>query len=129
MIFPFVAAGLLLLTAFAIHLFMGTKEYSAIMPSKDEKHFVQWAMGAGAFQMVTVDLLLTGVFALMLGLEIIEYNFHLALFITLIYAGYLIAWLAALTALRVRTSLYKSLGQWTIFLAALALMGCGIIMQ
>jgi hypothetical protein len=129
MIIPFLAAGIILLVAFIIHFIGGTKMYMFIRPSKDKKDFIPWAMGAATFQMVTVDLLLTGIFALMLGLELIEYNLYLALFITVLYAGYLVVWLATLASQRVKMSFYKSLGQWTIFLAVLALMGCGIMLQ
>jgi len=116
------------LAAFVLHTFTGTKEYLAIKPS-EEKDFVRWAMGAGAFQMVSIDLLLTGVFALILGLELIDYNYYLALFITLLYAGYLIVWLAMLALLRIKGTPLKYLSQWVIFLAVLALMAIGIIMQ
>jgi hypothetical protein len=129
MIIPFLIAGLLLLAAFAIHLIGGTKMFLTIKPAKEDSGFIPWAMGAAAFQMVTVDLFLTGLFALILGLEFIDYNYYLALFITLMYAGYLVLWLITLTLQRAGTSIFKSLGQWTIFLAALALMLCGIMMQ
>ena len=129
MIVPFLLAGLFLLVAFFIHLVRGTKEYLSIRPSKDSKDFVPWTMGAGTFQMVTVDLFLTAVFALILGLELIDYNYYLALFITLVYAGYLVLWLATLASLRVKMPLYRSLGQWIIFLVAMVLMVCGIITQ
>ena len=128
MIIPFLLAGLFLLVVFVVHLVGGTKEYLAIRPSEDGKTFTRWAMGAAAFQMVTVDLFLTAVFALMLGLELIEYNYYLALFITLLYAGYLVLWLTTLTLLR-KSSLYKSLGQWILFLVAMVLMICGIMTQ
>jgi len=128
MIIPFLAAGLVLLAAFVLHTITGTKEYLAIKPS-EEKSFVRWAMGAGAFQMVTIDLLLTGIFALMLGLELIDYNYYLALFITLLYAGYLTVWLTMLALLRIKGPQHKYLGQWVIFLVVMALMAYGIFMQ
>jgi len=129
MIIPFLIAGIFLFIVFAVHLIGGTKMYMFIRPSQDSKDFIPWAMGAGAFQMVTVDLFLTALFALILGLELIDYNHYLALFIALLYAGYMVLWLATLTALRVKVSFYKTLGHWTIFLAAMALMVWGIMIQ
>jgi hypothetical protein len=125
----FVIAGLLLLAAFIIHSIGGSKEYHIIKPNKGTNEFQYWTLGATCFQMVTVDLLLTGIFALLMGIEVIPYEYYLALFITLIYAGYLVMWLVTLAINRVEKSFYISLGQWTIFLSALILMSVGIFTQ
>jgi len=128
-IIPFIAAGVFLLFAFVVHLCGGTKEYLTIRPSRDTVDFQHWTLGAACFQMVTVDLFITGAFALMLGMDLIEYNHYLALFITLMYAGYLVMWLATLATLKVEAALYKRLGQWAIFLISGALMVWGMIIQ
>jgi len=79
--------------------------------------------------MVSADLLITAAFILLIGLDVISYNYHLALFLVVIFAGYLIFWLSNLALNRAKSQYYLRLGQWTLFVSAMLLMIAGIITQ
>jgi hypothetical protein len=125
----FLAAGFIIGAAFFIHLIGGNKEYLKIKPSRDDESFQYWLLGSCCFQMVSADLLITAAFMLLMGLDIIPYNYHLALFLTVIFAGYLIFWLLNLSLNRAKPRYYLRLGQWTLFVSAMLLMIVGIITQ
>ena len=125
----FLVAGIIIAIAFVVHLIGGNKEYTMIKPSRDDESFQYWLLGSCCFQMVSADLLITSAFMLLLGLDIIPYNYHLALFLAVIFAGYLIFWLSNLALNRAKSYFYLRLGQWTLFISAMILMIVGIITQ
>jgi len=125
----FLIAGLIIAVSFVVHLIGGNKEYLSIKPSRDDESFQYWLLGSCCFQMVSADLLITAAFMLLMGLDIIPYNYHLALFLTVIFAGYLIFWLSTLALNRAMSKYYLRLGQWTLFLSAMLLVIAGIITQ
>ncbi len=126
----FISAGIFLFISLLIHMIAGDKEYRKLNPKKlnsESTHlFGFWLMGRGTFQMVSVDLLLTSVFILLMGINIIPYNFQLSLFIALLYAGYLVFWLLTLLASKARPANYLRQGQWVLFLIAFILIVSGL---
>lgn len=126
----FVSAGIFLFIALLIHAIAGDKEYRELDPRKrndsSEKMFGFWLMGRGTFQMVSVDLLLTSAAVFLTGINVIPFNFHLMLFIALLYAGYLVFWLSTLFVSKAGRSNYLNQGQWILFLIALVIIVFGI---
>ena len=126
----FISAGILLLIAFPIHLLFGNRDYSRLDPQSNGLELPTlhriWMMGRCCFHMVSVDLLLSAVFLLLLGTQVIPYNFYLALLVLLLYVGYLGAWLATLYVSRVKPVLYLHLGQWMLFVVAFVLILIGM---
>ncbi len=126
----FISAGTLLFVSFLIHTIAGDKEYCKLNPGKQHdrpgKMFGFWLMGRCTFQMVSMDLLLGSVFILLMGVNITSFNFHLSLFIALLYFGYLIAWLLTLFTSKAGRENYLNQGQWILFLIVFILIVLGI---
>lgn len=126
----FISAGSFLFICLLIHMIAGDKNYRMLNPKKDNqddnKTFGFWLMGRGTFQMVSVDLLLTSVCVFLMGINVIPYNFHLALFISLLYAGYLLFWLLTLYVSKAKPTNYIEQGQWVIFLISFILIILGL---
>lgn len=126
----FISAGTFLFISLLIHMIAGDKDYRHLNPRKhkneNDKTFGFWLMGRGTFQMVSVDLLLTSVTLLLMGINVIPYNFYLSIFIALLYAGYLVFWLLTLCVSKAKSSNYLNQGQWMLFLIAVVLIALGI---
>lgn len=126
----FISAGIFLFISLLIHMIVGDKEYCKLNPRKQkndsDKMFGFWLMGRGTFQMVSVDLLLTSVFIFLMGIDVIPFNFHLSLFIALLYAGYLLFWLLTLFISKAKSTNYIQQGQWILFLVAFVLIVFGL---
>lgn len=126
----FISAGALLFVSLLVHMIAGDKEYRRLRPGGRDagsgKVFGYWLMGRGTFQMVSVDLLLTGAAVSLTGVGVIPYNFHLMLFIASLCAGYLFAWLLTLVISKAGPSNYLGQGQWMLFLITLALIVVGM---
>lgn len=126
----FISAGIFLFTSLLIHMIAGDRDYRHLNPRKqkneDAKAFGFWLMGRGTFQMVSVDLLLASAALLLMGINVIPYNFYLSFFIALLYAGYLISWLLTLCVSKAKSSSYLNQGQWMLFLITFILIMFGI---
>ncbi len=126
----FIAAGGFLFVVTLIHTIFGNIEYAALNPRKlgifDSKPFQNWLMGRGCFQMVTADLLLSGIFIFLTGINAIPYSFYLMLFMALLYLGYLVFWLASLFVSKAEAVHYIKVGQWSLFLVVFILTVSGM---
>ena len=126
----FISAGIFLFISLLIHMIAGDKEYRELNPRKQanesDKMFGYWLMGRGTFQMVSVDLLLTSGFIFLMGINVVPYNYHLSLFITLLYAGYLVFWIFTLFVSKAKSVNFLNQGQWLLFLIAFILIVLGL---
>jgi len=126
----FIFAAVWIFMSFGVHMIAGDKEYRRLNPRKQSgfgnEKFGYWLMGRGTFQMVSVDLLLTSAALFLLGIDVIPYNRYLALFIALLYGGYLISWLLTLYFSKAKQENYIKQPQWIIFLVALVLILLGL---
>ncbi|WP_373741236.1 hypothetical protein [Neisseria sp.] len=122
-----IAAGLLILLAQPVHMFIGDKEYRRLRPERDDTpHFAYWLCGRASFQMVSADLLLSGGCILLTGLDLLPYSTALIGFFTLLYAAYAVFWFGTLAVSRAPAVQYGKQGQWLLFCVITALLVSGI---
>ncbi|MCD7937713.1 MAG: hypothetical protein LUG98_12700 [Tannerellaceae bacterium] len=122
----FITASLLLFFASAIHVLKGVPLVNSLTPKKEKEVYRIWLMVSAGIQLITVDLLLSGLFLLLTGVGILPYNFVFILFICLLYSGYGIAWLLVLLSKKAEHGYYFRLTHWILFLIVAALSWIGL---
>lgn len=135
MVVPFAIAGVLMVLAVGAHVFVGTRETLALRPTENRptadvavstpstrgeltRH---WAQAMCVFQLVSVDLLLVTIAALLLAFtDVLPAKRDIGLFI----AAYLGAW-GVVWLVKVERRTYYMLGHWMLFFLCAALMVWG----
>ena len=127
MVVPFAIAGVLMALAVGAHVFVGTRETLALRPTENRptadaavstpstrgeltRH---WAQAMCVFQLVSIDLLLVTIAALLLAFtDVLPAKRDIGLFI-------------ALAAVKAERRTYYMLGHWMLFFLCAALMVWG----
>lgn len=123
----FIAAGALLVAAFFVHVFLGTRFYALARPAREhDDAYAAWLLGSCGVQMITVDLALSAAFLLLLGAGAVPRNFLLELFLLLTYGGWFLLWLLALAREKSASRRYLRLCHWVLFLTVAVLIGLGM---
>lgn len=135
MVVPFAIAGVLMVLAVGAHVFVGTRETLALRPTENRptadvavstpstrgeltRH---WAQAMCVFQLVSIDLLLVTIAALLLAFtDVLPAKRDIGLFI----AAYLGAW-GVVWLVKVERRTYYMLGHWMLFFLCAALMVWG----
>jgi len=113
MVVPFAIAGVLMVLAVGVHVFVGTRETLALRPTENRptadvavstpstrgeltRH---WAQTMCVFQLVSVDLLLVTIAALLLAFtDVLPAKRDIGLFIAAYLGAWGVVWLGQLTA-------------------------------
>ena len=140
MVVPFAIAGVLMALAVGAHVFVGTRETLALRPTENRpttdaavstpstrgeltRH---WAQAMCVFQLVSVDLLLVTIAALLLAFtDVLPAKRDIGLFIAAYLGAWGVVWLVQLAAVKVERRTYYMLGHWMLFFLCAALMGWG----
>ena len=126
----FISASVVLIISLLVHTIPGNKQYIMLNPRKhnraEERLFRIWLTGRSGFQMVTIDLLLSAIFIFLMGINVIDYNFYLALFISLLFLGYSIFWILTLFISKAKIFYFVRLCHWCIFLIVSVLVALGM---
>ena len=140
MVVPFAIAGVLMALAVGAHVFVGTRETLALRPTENRptadaavstpstrgeltRH---WAQTMCVFQLVSVDLLLVTIAALLLAFtDVLPAKRDIGLFIAAYLGAWGVVWLVQLAAVKAERRTYYMLGHWMLFFLCAALMVWG----
>lgn len=122
----FLAAGVLLIGAFFVHMVSGNRFYSTARPDRGAAGYPAWLMGRCGMQMIGADLALAAAMLLALGLGAVPRNFFLELLLTLLFGCWTLAWLAALIWERASGRHSRRLCHWVLFLVLTVLLSAGM---
>ena len=135
MVVPFAIAGVLMALAVGAHVFVGTRETLALRPTENRptadvavstpstrgeltRH---WAQAMCVFQLVSIDLLLVTIAALLLAFtDVLPAKRDIGLFIAAYLGTWGVVWLV-----KVERRTYYMLGHWMLFFLCAALMAWG----
>lgn len=126
----FLAAGALLAAAFFVHVFSGNRFYTAARPDRRAARpeaYEAWLMGRCGVQMISVDLFVSLLFLLLLGLGVVPRNFWLELFLLLVFGGWGVFWLVSLACEKAGGRYYLRLCHWVLFFALAGLVLAGML--
>lgn len=126
----FLACGALLAAAFFVHVFSGNRFYSAARPDRNTDRpeaYEAWLMGRCGVQMISVDLFVSLLFLLLLGLGVVPRNFWLELFLLLVFGGWGVFWLVSLVCEKAGGRYYLRLCHWVLFYALAGLVLAGML--
>lgn len=126
----FLAAGALLAAAFFVHVFSGNRFYTAARPDRRAARpeaYEAWLMGRCGVQMISVDLCVSLLFLLALGLGVLPRNFWLELFLLLVFGGWGVFWLVSLRYEKAGGRYYLRLCHWVLFFALAGLVLAGML--
>lgn len=126
----FLAAGALLAAAFFVHVFSGNRFYTAARPDRRAARpeaYEAWLMGRCGVQMISVDLFVSLLFLLALGLGVLPRNFWLELFLLLVFGGWGVFWLVSLRCEKAGGRYYLRLCHWVLFFALAGLVLAGML--
>ncbi|MGH1339421.1 MAG: hypothetical protein ACRBFS_25095 [Aureispira sp.] len=125
---PILIAACITSLAFVAHTFVGTQEALKTAPKKlkttvEDKIQQHWLQSMGAFQMVTIDLLLVSLILWALALtNWIPMEREVTLLLSAWFFLWGIAWLVQLLFLTKDKKDYLLLGQWLFWLVNAALL-------
>lgn len=126
----FLAACALLTAAFFVHVISGNRFYSAARPDRctaRPEAYEAWLMGRCGVQMISVDLFVSLLFLLLLGLGVVPRNFWLELFLLLVFGGWGVFWLVSLVCEKAGGRYYLRLCHWVLFYALAGLVLAGML--
>lgn len=126
----FLAACALLTAAFFVHVISGNRFYSAARPDRctaRPEAYEAWLMGRCGVQMISVDLFVSLLFLLLLGLGVVPRNFWLELFLLLVFGGWGVFWLVSLACEKAGGRYYLRLCHWGLFFALAGLVLAGML--
>ena len=126
----FLAAGVLLVAAFGVHVFSGNRFYSMARPNEKTARpeaYEAWLMGRCGVQMISVDLFLAAVALFLLGVGLLPRNYWLELFLLLQFGGWSVFWLVSLAYEKAGRRYYLRLCHWVLFLVLFLLVLNGIL--
>ena len=103
-----------------------TADAAVSTPSTRGELTRHWAQAMCVFQLVSVDLLLVTIAALLLAFtDVLPAKRDIGLFIAAYLGAWGVVWLVQLTAVKVERRTYYMLGHWMLFFLCAALMAWG----
>ena len=117
------------ITAIAVlgHVLGGTRETASIVPSNKDKTLTRnWKQAMGAFQMLSIDLLLVAIALFLIALtDIITFEYELTLILSLLYFLWGLVWLIQLLWLKSELKTYLHLPHWALWFVCSGLLYYG----
>ena len=128
---PILIANILSLLAFAVHTFVGDKEFKVNEPTeenaKNNLKREKWTMARCGWHWISVDLLFVTI-----GLSLINFTNYfdnekiLLQIMSIYFFGYAIVWVLTIAVSKQFAKNYLKLGQWMLLLLIATLLQLGI---